>query len=81
MNKVRAKFKVQSVTKQAGWGGHKELHTVRLQPVTSGSEENKSFYASTPSGQIEIGVVSKEIGEGFEIGKEFYVDFIAVDAA
>lgn len=72
---VRAKFKVLSVTRQAGWGGHKELHTVRLQPVTGGSEENQKFYGSTPSGQIELGVVTESVGNQFDIGCEFYVDF------
>ena len=72
---VRAKFKVHSITRQAGWGGAKECNTIKLGPVTSGSDENKSFYASTPSGSIEIGVVHKEVSDRFEIGQEFYVDF------
>lgn len=72
---IRAKFRVQSVTRQAGWGGAKECNIIKLHPVTSGSEENKSFYASTPSGQIEMGVVHKEVSDQFDIGQEFYVDF------
>lgn len=72
---VRAKFKVQSINRQTGWGDFKELQTIRLSPVTSGSDENKAFYAATPSGQIEIGVVPEAVGKQFDIGQEFYVDF------
>ncbi len=73
---VRAKFKVISVTRSAGWNGVKELHTIKLQPVTGGpSPENAKFFASTPSGSIDIGVVHEEVGNQFDIGQEFYVDF------
>lgn len=72
---VRAKFKVQSITRQAGWGGAKECNVVKLSPVSSGSEENKVFYASTPSGSIELGVLVPEVSSRFDIGQEFYVDF------
>lgn len=72
---VRAKFKVQSITRQAGWNGNKEVHTVKLSPVTGGSDENQKFYAATPGGQIELSVVTAEVGRQFDIGAEFYVDF------
>lgn len=72
---IRAKFKVQSITKQVGWNGVKELHTIKLQPVTSGSDENKAFYAATPGGSIDISVVPESVGNQFSIGQEFYVDF------
>lgn len=72
---VRAKFKVTSVTRSAGWDGVKELHTIKLQPVTGGSVGNGKFYASTPSGNIELGFINEEIGKQFDIGQEFYVDF------
>lgn len=75
MSRVRAKFKVHSITKSAGWNGAKEVHTVKLNPVTSGSDENKSFYAATPGGTIELSVVNADVGEQFGIGDEFYVDF------
>lgn len=79
MSKVRAKFKVHSITKSAGWNGAKEMHTVKLQPVTSGSDENKSFYAATPGGAIELSLVSADVGAQFGIGDEFYVDFTKAD--
>lgn len=73
---VRAKFKVISITHQAGWGPIKEVQVIKLQPVTDGSEENKRFYAATPGGYIDLAVVPKEVGDAFDIGAEFYVDFI-----
>lgn len=72
---VRAKFKVQSITRQANWNGPGELHSIKLNPVTSGSEENKQFYAATPGGEINLSVVPASVGEQFNIGGEFYVDF------
>ena len=73
---VRAKFTVHSITTQKGWNQHKEIHTVKLMPVTGGSAENSSFYAATPGGSIELSYVNPEIGRQFGIGDEFYVDFV-----
>lgn len=75
MHQVRAKFKVISITRQQGWSGHKEVQSVKLQPVGGGSDENKAFYAATPSGSIELSVVNETVGRHFDIGDEFYVDF------
>ncbi|OWW18416.1 hypothetical protein [Noviherbaspirillum denitrificans] len=73
---VRAKFKVTSITRQEHWDKAKgEIQTVRLAPVTSGSEENAAFYAATPSGQIELATINGEAGKQFGLGQEFYVDF------
>lgn len=72
---VRAKFTVQSITRQKGWGGAAELQTIKLMPVNGSSEENKQFFASTPSGSIELGVVNPEAGKYFELNQEYYIDF------
>lgn len=69
---VRAKFYVSAVTEYQG-GGRK----FELMPVTSGSEENKSFWKYTPSGKIEINVSNESVAT-FEVGKEYYVDFSSV---
>lgn len=71
---VRAKFKVNSIDRQLSYEG-KELQTIKLSPVTTGSEENKQFYAYTPSGHIDLGTVNAEAAQQFELGKEYYVDF------
>ena len=40
--------------------------------VTFGSEENAKFFASTPSGSLEISSVREDL---FELSKEYYLDF------
>lgn len=73
---VRAKFKIHSVTKTAGWQEqHPFIYDVKAYPVTGGSDENKNFYASTPSGEITIGGVSESVANQFVPGKEYYLDF------
>lgn len=72
---VRAKFKVQSITRRPGWNGNKEVQEIKLFPVVADSEENKKFYAATPSGEINLTTVNFDIGSQFDIGEEFYVDF------
>ncbi|AOY88635.1 hypothetical protein BKP64_10895 [Marinobacter salinus] len=66
---VRAKFKVESVTK------FDNGNSVKLSPVTSGSEENESFFHYTPFGTIEIGTINENAAADFTPGAEFYVDF------
>ena len=46
-------------------------------PVTSGSEENKKFYASTPTGSLKI--TTSRIDQ-FVPGKEYYLDIISAGA-
>lgn len=73
---VRAKFFVQSITYTKHWDKQKgHVATIELCPVTGGSEENKAFFDSTPTGNIRVGTVNQEAAAAFEIGTEFYVDF------
>ncbi len=82
---VRAKFKVVEVrrmmsSKKVSVDGRDmwtpcEMQTIRLNPVSSGSEENKKFWEATPSGAIELGVINEEAWKGFELDKEYYIDF------
>lgn len=74
--KVRAKFKVSERSTRLRWDGKPgEIGTVKMSPVTSGSEENKSFYEATPGGSLELSTVNQEALEFFKLGKEFYLDF------
>lgn len=81
MKKVRAKFIVNSITRtqSTAWQDGKcvpqEVQTIRLFPVSGTSEENKAFFASTPTGSIELATVNPEAGNAFELNKEYYVDF------
>lgn len=70
---VRAKFKVESIT---SFVGHS---SIRLTPVTSGSEENKAFYRWTPGGFIELQTINEEAAKQFELGAEMYIDFTKAD--
>lgn len=48
---------------------------INLSPVYSGSDENKSFFASTPGGQIQLHILNPDAAGVFQQGKEYYVDF------
>lgn len=78
---VRAKFICISITKTLG--GHYSpdgkwnqgvVYSYKFQPVTSGSDENKAFFAATPSGSLELSALREDL---FDIQKEYYLDFTA----
>lgn len=71
---VRAKFKVQEVTRFAPAGTERSGRVV-LTAVTSGSDENKTFWKYTPSGRIEMQITNADALNVFTEGDEFYVDF------
>lgn len=78
---IRAKFRVHSVVPLEGTDPGQ---TVRLHPVYSGSEENKSFSKWTPTGEVSMTITNPAALGFFEAGKEFYLDFtpaVAPDAA
>lgn len=66
---VQAKFKVTSILQNING------NTVKLEPVTCGSEENNNFFKWTPYGTIEMGIVSDETIKQFVVGTEMYVTF------
>lgn len=67
---VRAKFKVISITHFDGGSS-----SVKLTPVSSGSEENRQFYKWTPGGSIELSTINETAVAQFVVGAEVYVDF------
>ena len=72
---VRAKFKVQSYETSLDRG--EELRTIKLTAVYDGSPENKAFFRWTPNGSIQIGVLNPSAWQQFQLGGEYYVDFLA----
>lgn len=72
---TRCKFECVSITKRKGWSGHAILHDAQFQAVMDGSEENKAFFAATPSGTLNVATVVPDI---FEVGKFYYVDLTPV---
>lgn len=79
MENVRAKFLCIEVKKYLG-GTYDlsgkyvpgTLYNYRFSVVSGTSEENKRFFASTPSGHIELNSVRDDL---FELGREYYIDF------
>ena len=73
MNATRYKMKLVSISE-----AYQNGVSVKFQPVTSGSEENKKFYAATPSGSIEFTVsetAKKSLGlDASNLGSEFYIN-------
>ena len=71
MNTIRCKFECVEVAKRKGWSGHEFLYAAKFQAVTSGSEENKKFFAATPSGSLEVSTVREDF---FTVGQSYYLD-------
>jgi hypothetical protein len=77
---VRAKFVCNSVTRTLGSVYNKQtqkydqalIYSAKMTPVTGGSPENEKFYASTPSGFVELGTYRDDL---FEVGKAYFLDF------
>jgi hypothetical protein len=77
---VQAKFTCTSIKKYSStvWDtegkNHKQgfAYAYEFQAVTGTSEENKSFFASTPTGNLSMSAVRDDL---FEPGKSYYLDF------
>jgi hypothetical protein len=64
--------------RRSRWSGNQEVQTIELQPVTgqaAASEEDKQFWAATPSGKIELGCLNLDAAEQFKLGATYYVEF------
>ena len=75
---TRCKFHCSSVTKTSyrqGDGSEKMLYTADFFAVTEGSEENKKFFAWTPSGSLKLGTYKEDL---FQPGGEYYLDISEV---
>lgn len=83
MNATRCKMRLRAIS--GGWNEHDGSRTVEFVPVGSGSDENKRFYAATPSGKLEFtisGAAAKDLGlDQGKIGSEFYVDITPASAS
>lgn len=93
MASVRAKFKVDSITRQTthrpvtGEDGKTqyvpaEMRTVALSPVYGNGDpnhENTKFWQASPSGKFELGCINLEAADRFELGKEYYIDISPAD--
>ena len=76
MSKVRAKFVCNGITDYP----QNEQKSVSLNPVISGSEENKAFAKYTPGGNVQLSIsYETQAANFFEVGREYYLDFTQVD--
>jgi hypothetical protein len=67
---MKAKLKVEYTVKTGD-----ESEVLVMSPVTSGSEENKSFCKWTPWGKLELSISNPSLVGTFNPGDEFIVDF------
>lgn len=73
---VKLKFQVIEQTTRKHWNqsaGNGLIGSVKLSPVTGGSDENKAFYEATPSGSIEFGTINEAALRSLPVGAEVYV--------
>lgn len=70
MRTLLAKFKVGSTTDF----GNNNLE-IKMTPVISGSEENKSFSVYTPSGEVRLHITNPDALDFFKAGEEYYLEF------
>lgn len=68
---VRAKFRC-SLARMQG-----EVLHVAMQPVYTGSEENKAFWAATPAGSLDLWINNPAAHALFVEGQEYYLDIAA----
>lgn len=78
-----AKFKVSSIGRQMGSrqtpeGKYEpaEVQSINMQAVSgSASEENKTFWEATPTGEIKLGMLNENAWSFFDLNEEVYVYF------
>lgn len=68
MSTVKAKFEVVSIEPQ------NEGRAIHLQPVISGSEENKEWSKWTPSGSLSMYVTTEAFADAAP-GDQYYLTF------
>ncbi len=77
MTKMRAKFRIQTVTKLEGGNEKLEMCVVGRKDAypPDGSDENNTFAKFSPSGKLELYIANPALWGKFEPGKEYYLDF------
>lgn len=77
---TRCKMRCTEVAKQIGWGDHPIIYAAKFRVVMPShdgpSDENKKFFAATPSGEITLGTIRDD---HFEVGRVYHVDFTPAD--
>jgi hypothetical protein len=76
MADVRGKFEVTRVATSEFFPG---VADVTLEARYTGSAEDNTFAAATPTARIDMTITNPEAIKRLPIGKKFYVDFTAID--
>lgn len=84
---VRCKMKLQTITRQrmATWDAkteqnvERETNTLAFNVVTTGSEEDKAFWAATPAGRLELSIVNPEAVKDLDLNKNYYITITPAD--
>lgn len=75
MEKVRAKFQVDSIEQPEGY----DYKTLKMSACTSEEGDGQDFTPYTPWGDIEIGITGDvPAADFFEEGELYYVEFVKV---
>ena len=73
---VRGKFKVTEITRNAWNPGAAQ---VKLEAIYTGSPQDNTFSAATPSASIQMSITNAAAVENLPLGAFFYVDFTPVE--
>jgi hypothetical protein len=66
---MKCKVRLDKITRTASG------YELTYLPVTSGSQENQTFFKYTPYGQIHLGTINENVVRDLERGKDYYVVF------
>lgn len=80
-SKVKRDADGQPVMNERGYAEREpcEMKTIELSPVYGNGDpahENTKFWEASPSGQISLSTVNGDAAAVFELGREYYIDFI-----
>ena len=79
---MRAKVRVNNVTKPYDGAEEVEFNPVSSSPYgPNGESEDNTYARYTPSGSIKLVITNPDLHGKFEQGQQFYVDFTPVDYA
>jgi hypothetical protein len=71
---VRLKFKCTKKTEVHCANPADNYFELEFNPVTGGSDENKTFWKWTPTGQIKFNTLNMDAAKEFTAGYDYYFD-------
>lgn len=74
MKTIKAKFRVESIQLMGSDRYNNHSRKVVARPVTSDSEENKTYSKWTPTGLLELTITNPDVFDWFKPDQEFTMD-------